>query len=100
MRKLFFIILGFYVVVSVSTLGLASYAKYHIKEVLAGRSFPDNKVPTLNKAVVKINARCSGFIVEPSIIITASHCINGAIANVQFYDYKTKVFAVDDRYAN
>lgn len=55
-----------------------------------------NKEIIVNKSVVQINDICSGFIVEPDIVLTASHCIRGAKEQlVEFYNHdrvKFKLF--------
>lgn len=54
-----------------------------------------NKRIVVDKRVVEINNRCSGFIVEPNLIVTASHCINGMGTQVvEFYSHKKAFFKI------
>lgn len=87
MGKLFLaIFLGIFLFLSLSSISLAFYPR---------AIWPEEKVPVIHKSIVKVSYGCSGFIVEPGIVITASHCIRrGKKISVEFYDHKSGPFDV------
>jgi hypothetical protein len=53
------------------------------------------KRPIVNQSVVQIDNKCSGFIAQKNIVVTAAHCVEHTdMPIVQFYNYKIELFEV------